>query len=99
MLEGHIGSGRETPFPILCRQANARHYTVGMVAQHVKHTDGIVLVTGLAQHAWRIHSCRGLVIPDDDNCVGGDYGGGISVTVTTSDWDEVRAGTPGLIIS
>lgn len=27
------------------------------------------------------------------------YGGGISVTVTTSDWDEVRAGTPGLIIS
>lgn len=27
------------------------------------------------------------------------YGGGISVTVTTSDWEEIKAGTPGLIIS
>lgn len=27
------------------------------------------------------------------------YGGGISVTVITTDWDEVKAGTPGLIIS
>lgn len=27
------------------------------------------------------------------------YGGGISVTVTTTDWDPVSAGTPGLIIS